>query len=217
MITAANVLTMSRIVLVAPLLYAMGRNTVQGYALALALFAVASVTDFLDGRLARRYGQKTALGEFLDPLADKVLVIGVFVLFALLRNISVPLWVVGVVIFRDLFVTAMRVAAMRRGKPMRTERVGKIKTAVQMFSIIVVLLLLLTGAVLRAGRPYLGVSPGGAAAWHALWVDIAGDGGGWALGHLPMLLVSLCAVFALLSLATYILKNRHLFRKRALP
>jgi cardiolipin synthase len=96
-----NLLTIARLLL-APFIFA---AIVNGrHALALALFACASLTDGLDGLLARRFGQITPVGAYLDPIADKVLLSGVYLSLALAG--SVPWWLVMVIFGRDLFLLA---------------------------------------------------------------------------------------------------------------
>ena len=104
------------------------------------IFAVAAITDWLDGFSARAYGQVTEQGEFLDPLADKVLTTSAFVAFYMLD--IMPLWMVLVIIIRDFGITAMRSVADQRGTPMKTSWHAKVKTFLQMVVIVYVLGLL---------------------------------------------------------------------------
>lgn len=96
---------------------------------ALALFCLAALTDALDGPLARALGATTRLGAFLDPLADKVLVIGT--LLALVELGAAPLWVALVILTREAAVTFLRGAAAARGTVLETSGYGKAKTVVQ--------------------------------------------------------------------------------------
>ena len=107
-----------------------------------ALFILAAITDWLDGELARKYGVGSRLGQFLDPLADKVLVLGAFLLIPFLTPIGPGLaapagawlpWVaIGAIAARDLAVTLLRVARERRGEPLATSSAAKWKTAWQL-------------------------------------------------------------------------------------
>ena len=101
---------------------------------ALMIFIIASITDAYDGYYARKYDQITPEGKFLDPLADKILVTSAFMSFALLD--VVEFWMIGLIIFRDLFVTGLRMAMERKGLSMVTSTVAKAKTATQMTIII---------------------------------------------------------------------------------
>jgi CDP-diacylglycerol--glycerol-3-phosphate 3-phosphatidyltransferase len=202
---AANLLTLARLLIVPFFVAAVVGTSVLSGTAALLLFALAAVTDYLDGMLARRHGLQTPMGEFLDPLADKVLVGAAFITFALLPQVAVPLWLVGVILLRELFVTCMRMAGIRKQRRMKTEKAGKVKTAVQMISILLILLLLLVRRVLLRGR-----LPQEPAAGPGFWTQAAGPAG-VLLHYLPLFLTAVSALLALVSLVQYVLKNRHLF------
>ncbi len=101
--------------------------------MALGIFIIASVTDAYDGYYARKYNQITVEGKFLDPLADKILVLSAFISFALLGIIE--FWMVGLIIFRDLFVTGLRMAMEHKGFSLVTSMIAKLKTSAQMIII----------------------------------------------------------------------------------
>lgn len=106
--------------------------------LVLALFAIASFTDFLDGKIARKYNMITSFGKFLDPIADKLLVNTMFILFAISGVVSIiP---VIVMIWRDMIVDGLRMNASAKGKVVAAGMMGKAKTVLQMFAIIFILL-----------------------------------------------------------------------------
>lgn len=107
---------------------------------ALALFIVASVTDFADGHIARKYGLVTNFGKFLDPLADKFLVLGALISLCFIASPDVYgnllLFATSVVVFRELAVTSMRlVVAGASGVVVAANIYGKVKTVSQMFFI----------------------------------------------------------------------------------
>jgi cardiolipin synthase len=104
------------------------------------MFSAASLTDLIDGYIARKFKQETELGKFLDPLADKILVVATLVVFILLEE-QIQLWMVLVIIFRDMLVTSMRFLAIRKGTPLMTSKFGKAKTAFQMMSLLIILLI----------------------------------------------------------------------------
>ena len=139
-------------------------GTAWGAWSAWGVFLMASFTDWLDGWLARRSGQITRLGEFLDPLADKVLVAaGMIVCLEVGRA---PGWVVIVVIAREYAVTGLRMALVNAGRRVPAARLGKWKTAAQM---VYLALAVLAEALRRSGwgAPVL---DGGA--WIILWVAL---------------------------------------------
>ena len=112
----------------------------QSNLLALIVFLVACITDTYDGYYARKYNQVTPEGKFLDPLADKVLVSSAFISFAMLDIIE--FWMVGLIIFRDLFVTGLRMVIEKKGFSMVTSLIAKTKTTVQYLVIIFTLIVL---------------------------------------------------------------------------
>lgn len=99
------------------------------------VFTIASITDYLDGYLARKHNLITSFGEFFDPMADKLLVIAALIM--LVQANTVPGWVVVIIVSRELLVTGLRVLlATQSGKVMAAAWPGKIKTFTQMFAII---------------------------------------------------------------------------------
>lgn len=102
------------------------------------LFLIASVTDFLDGYLARKFGQITKLGIILDPIADKLLVISALII--LVDIARVPAWIATVIILREFIITTLRFYAVSRGVIIPAERTGKAKTVLQMISILFLLI-----------------------------------------------------------------------------
>ena len=111
-----------------------------GHPIAFILFIIACVTDTYDGYYARKYNQITPEGKFLDPLADKILVSSAFISFAYLEIIE--FWMVGLIIFRDLFVTGLRMVIEQKGLSMVTSLIAKTKTTVQYIIIIFTLFVL---------------------------------------------------------------------------
>lgn len=134
-----NVLTILRIVVTPVLLVLLFRETFMGQLWALVLFVLASISDYLDGKLARSYKVGSRLGQFLDPLADKVLVLGTFIALVLLTPEIVTWWGVALIALRDVFVTVLRSWAEARGRTVRTLPAAKAKTAAQLTFLISVL------------------------------------------------------------------------------
>jgi CDP-diacylglycerol--glycerol-3-phosphate 3-phosphatidyltransferase len=104
----------------------------------LGLFALASFTDFLDGYLARKNHQVSTFGKFMDPIADKLLVNTLFILFA--YQGLIPVVAVLVMIWRDVFVDGLRMLAAEKGKVVAAGYLGKLKTVVQMVTIMLILI-----------------------------------------------------------------------------
>ena len=137
-----NALTIGRMVAAPVCLYLLWRGGVWGHTLGAALFILAAITDWLDGQLAREYGVSSRLGQFLDPLADKVLVLGAFFLVPFLDHIGpglaapagawLPWLAIGAIAARDVAVTVLRSVRERQGRPLQTSNAAKWKTAWQL-------------------------------------------------------------------------------------
>lgn len=138
MMAIPNILTFSRIILTPFFIFSLFGDFPYSKIWALVIFVVASITDAYDGYYARKYDMVTASGRFLDPLADKILVSSAFISFAVLGLIDY--WMVGLIIFRDLFVTGLRIIMSARGFTMLTSRIAKAKTGTQIIIIITTLI-----------------------------------------------------------------------------
>ena len=101
--------------------------------LSLALFIIASLTDYIDGMIARKYHQVSDFGKFLDPLADKLLVIAAMVMFC--QSGSFPAWALMIVLTREFAVTGLRLVAVGKGKVIAAGWSGKVKTASTMIGL----------------------------------------------------------------------------------
>jgi len=132
-----NILSSIRILLVPLFLFFFFSEINNSKFISLIIFIVASLTDFLDGLIARKFNLITKLGKFLDPLADKILTISVFYSFLILDIISY--WMFFLIISRDIIVTIIRIFFNRYHLTFVTSNVAKIKTTIQIISIIYVL------------------------------------------------------------------------------
>lgn len=128
-----NLLTVVRIFLVPVLVAALSAETRDGDVIAAVVFALASLTDAVDGYLARSRGHVTTFGKLMDPIADKLLVIAA--LFALVALDRLAVWVAMVIVSREVAVTASRMAATAQGVVVAAATWGKIKTIVQVTTI----------------------------------------------------------------------------------
>ena len=109
-----------------------------GDVLAAVVFIVASITDAFDGYIARKYKLVTTLGKFIDPLADKVLVIAA--MLALIELDRLPAWIVMVIITREFIVTGLRLVAAAEGVVIAASKGGKLKTVCQIIALIMLIL-----------------------------------------------------------------------------
>jgi CDP-diacylglycerol---glycerol-3-phosphate 3-phosphatidyltransferase len=124
-----NALTVLRIMLVPVLVVALLGNTPAGDVLAAIVFALASLTDFVDGRLARSRQTVTTFGKLMDPLADKLLIVAALIALVSLNRLEA--WVAMVIITRELAVTVLRLGATQAGVVMQASMFGKLKTCMQ--------------------------------------------------------------------------------------
>lgn len=193
----ANRLTLARIALIAPFVVCM---TPADFGLpepwrpvlawvALVVFLVAALTDWLDGALARRHGWVTDFGKLMDPLADKLLVMAAFVCLARLGLFAA--WMVVAILAREFLVTGLRLTAASQGRVLPADGWGKGKTIAQMLTVIAALIYL----PLRAAAP----ADGG----HG-WLEIAGSGVQGLMG--------LAVLLTLWSGGRYLASNRDLLR-----
>ena len=135
-----NLLTIGRILFIPLFILILTLDHSQGsHLLAAIIFAVASVTDYLDGYLARKWNLVSNFGKFADPMADKLLVMSAFIM--LIELGMAPAWVVAIIICRELAVTGLRLLLVETGGTVLAAAMpGKIKTFSQMFAIIFLLL-----------------------------------------------------------------------------
>ncbi|HPE67784.1 MAG TPA: CDP-diacylglycerol--glycerol-3-phosphate 3-phosphatidyltransferase [Thermotogota bacterium] len=139
-VNLATKITLFRVVIIPVLMWGISLSPMhRGWALfSLVLFVVGSLSDWLDGFVARRFHQVSTLGKFLDQLADKAFVSGV--LCALVAIDRVSFWLLAIVLFRDIAVSGVRMLAASKGTVIAANWWGKWKTASQMLFLVVVLL-----------------------------------------------------------------------------
>lgn len=133
--TTANKITMLRIVLIPVFLVLAYAQMMMA---ALAVYIIACLSDFVDGYIARHYNQISNFGKFMDPLADKMLVLAAMCFFV--ENGQMAGWAVAVVLFREFAVSGMRLLAVEQGQVIAAAWSGKIKTAATMVCLILMLL-----------------------------------------------------------------------------
>jgi CDP-diacylglycerol--glycerol-3-phosphate 3-phosphatidyltransferase len=160
------------------------------FSIGLVLFSIASITDFLDGYIARKYGLVTTFGKLMDPLADKILMCSGFVV--LCAENLIPAWVVVVILAREFLVTGIRLVATSQGSVLAADSLGKLKTVFQISTLIYFLLFL------AAGEPTFGFFD------PLFGLEFFGP------AILGRALVALSLVTTLVSGMNYLLNNRHL-------
>lgn len=166
---------------------------------ALAVFIIASLTDWLDGAIARRRGLETGFGALLDPVADKILVAAAFICFIELRDYRghalAQAWMVLVIVAREFLVTGIRLVALKHGVVLRAERLGKQKTIWQMTAVIVIL----TGLAAREDWNCFGAEA---------WFDMK-------FSQVAYVLMMIAVSLTLISGIAYLYKNRGLILRDA--
>lgn len=135
-----NKLTILRVIMipffVLALLYNGGKNQTLRY-VAAAIFIIASLTDMLDGKIARKYNLVTNFGKFMDPLADKLLVCSALICLVELKEI--PAWMVIVIISREFIISGFRLVASDNGVVIAASYWGKFKTTFQMIAVVLLI------------------------------------------------------------------------------
>lgn len=130
--TLATYLTIGRLIAAPVFVVLLVRESRTCLWIASALFVLASITDFVDGYIARKTKTISALGRMLDPIADKILIAGAYLAFLSLGTPQVKAWMVAAILGREVLVSALRHAAGRRGVIIHSSQLGKWKTAFQM-------------------------------------------------------------------------------------
>lgn len=134
----ANKITIARLILVPIFIIIMLSNIKHGDIISSILFAMASLTDKLDGYIARKYNQITNLGKFMDPLVDKIMVSSA--LIALIQLGRIQSWIVIIILSREFIVTGLRTIGANKGVVIAASNLGKYKTILQIIAIISIML-----------------------------------------------------------------------------
>jgi CDP-diacylglycerol---glycerol-3-phosphate 3-phosphatidyltransferase len=171
-----NALTVSRLVAIPPLMYLLLARFDYHDQIAAAVFIVFSLTDTMDGQIARRQGSVSDLGKFLDPLADKLFVLSV--LIVLVQEGMVAAWVVVVIFSRELLITLLRTAAAGQGSVIAAAPLGKTKTVTQVVAVALL--------ILQRPYPWLGLPATLAVAFAVLFTISSGLDYMWRWRHVLM-------------------------------
>ncbi|TGK05280.1 CDP-diacylglycerol--glycerol-3-phosphate 3-phosphatidyltransferase [Leptospira langatensis] len=227
-INIPNTLTVLRVVSLPFFIWFLYQKEQSYHIAALVLFSLASLTDFVDGYIARKYKQETEFGKFLDPLADKIIVVGCFTTFIFLHE-QIELWMVLLIVGRDMLITTLRYLAIRLGKSIRTTMLGKVKTAFQMGAIILILIFfilvsskkrIIINEVYQSGKEsgmtVFGIASENAIAFFKTWKENGTPG--WSDlvfglgGFVPYFGMLLTTFITVLSGIRYLVSNREVIR-----
>lgn len=135
-----NILSTVRLIMAPVFLLLFIQEDILWRGISLVVFAVAAITDAVDGYVARKYDVESEFGIFLDPLADKFLTFAGFVCLPFLDPDQFPWWAIAVIVIRDISITVLRIFTSRRNVTLATRSTAKIKTAIQMGFLYIALL-----------------------------------------------------------------------------
>ena len=169
-----NRLTVSRLVLTIVFVAVVSTEFPYHHTLALVLFVLAAITDYVDGEIARRWSLITDFGKLMDPLVDKIMTAAAFVCLVPLK--AIPAWAAIIVISREFLITGLRLLAISKVRILAADPIGKHKTSWQIATI-VFFLVLLAYRELHLRRD--GLEPG--ARWDQLW-----SYGGWTVSGIAV-------------------------------
>jgi CDP-diacylglycerol--glycerol-3-phosphate 3-phosphatidyltransferase len=196
-----NQLTLLRMILIPVFVLMFYLPFTGNYFVALAVFAIASLTDFFDGKIARKYHLVTNLGKFLDPIADKVLVSTAFIImltkpYIFVANLDTWAWIVAgigvaVILARELIISGFRMVAAGAGLVIAADKIGKYKTAAQDFSIVFLLF----------GYGLLNVVGSG-----------AGEQAAFIILDIGLALFAIAVILTIISGVHYLVKNKHVLK-----
>jgi CDP-diacylglycerol---glycerol-3-phosphate 3-phosphatidyltransferase len=192
---------MFRILVVAFFIPALLRDNMVYSYVALFLFLVASISDFLDGYLARKYNIVSNFGKVMDPLADKILNLSAFVCFVHLGII--PPWMVVIIIGREFLVSGIRIIVAEEGEIIMASNWGKAKTVMEIIAVSVTLVLIAANHTIN----YLGLSRQDMIIKGEPLTEFV------LLTVIPYVLTFIAAAFSLISGLEYYFKNKRVFDK----
>ena len=182
-----NTITIIRILMIPlaclPILPVFGEHTFNTLLIASISFILASCTDFVDGYFARKLNQITEWGAYMDPLVDKFLIWGIYLVFIFIPELKIPVWTFVVIILRDFAVTYIRNYALKHDIHFKTSDIAKLKTTAQMVSGGFILLFLLVTFHLNSTASIPQES------YLTYWQN------NYYLDHLPSFLVMAVAIF----------------------
>lgn len=199
----ANKLTILRVLLVPVFIILMEINSFYTNILALLVFVIASLTDFFDGKIARKYNLVTTLGIFLDPLADKLLVTSAFIGFVSIYTLNIPAWMVICIIAREFIITGLRSIAASKNIIIPASMSGKFKTVSQMIAIITILVILIVNATITKFYFITSYELLETNGWQHIF--------GLILVHAPYWLMFITTILTLYSGLSYLIQHKNIF------
>jgi len=141
--TIANKITITRLFLSILIFFAILQKTLYWEIAALIIIIIATISDYIDGKIAKNTNTITKFGAIIDPFADKILVLSCFTAFAHIKELNIPLWTIFIIIIRELTVSTLRVLAAIQNIILKAEAAGKFKTFIQFISIYFIVIILI--------------------------------------------------------------------------
>ncbi|HOJ50104.1 MAG TPA: CDP-diacylglycerol--glycerol-3-phosphate 3-phosphatidyltransferase [Spirochaetota bacterium] len=203
-----NILTVFRIILIIPVIVLLRGNYVNKI-ISFILFLIAGITDYIDGKIARKYNMLTSFGNFLDPLADKLLVISLLISFLSIDPSIFPYWMVWIIIVREFVITLLRIEGISKNSEVKTLFIGKLKTGFQFFTISIIIIFLILKDYLiekktiRAVEGLTDIRLDDALFYY--FGDIS-----YFIAYTPSVFLCIVVIFSLYSGIKYIVKNKHI-------
>jgi CDP-diacylglycerol--glycerol-3-phosphate 3-phosphatidyltransferase len=199
--TIPNALTIFRIVLIPPILITIYLDNWVSLMIGMILYGISAITDALDGKIARMLNQQSEFGAFLDPLADKFLVIGCYAVFALKPELRIPFWLVLLIILRDIWITWLRSVCLKKNIKFTTSLLAKAKTLVQMIGAALIIIVMF---LFRLGAHIVNIT---SLEYKTIAGDIMGEGFVWMV-YFPIVLTTLIVLFTLYTGIDYYIQIR---------
>ena len=198
----ANKLTLTRMASVPFFMIYMVIDNFYTRCISLSIFIIAALTDYYDGKIARDRKEVTNLGKFMDPLADKLLISAAFISFVGVGELSLPAWMVVLVISREFIINGLRTLAATQGKIIGASLAGKFKTTTQVFTIILILVILVVRSFFQT---FYNINPETllfkTGLLKFLW---------YVITFVPITLLIITVILTLASGLNYIIQNRDL-------
>ncbi len=205
-LTLPNILTLFRFILTPFIVYFIIFESIGNVFLALILYSLSALTDYFDGKLARKLNQKSDFGEFFDPLADKFLVWSVFTALSFKAGLYIPFWLIMFLYIRDFYVTFLRSLSKRKKIIFKTSFIAKAKTMVQMIVAAVIMAYLFLTLIIKTMlkinyQDYLEI-------WKA-----AAPGYYHYIVYIPFILTFLTVIFTIYTAFDYYLSYKRIIKK----
>ncbi len=205
-----NFLTIFRIILIIPIVWLLFGSYVEKI-ISASLMVVGGLTDYLDGFLARKWKAYSNFGDFMDPLADKLLILSILMAFLQLDPSIFPYWMVWMIICREFIITVLRIGGIQGEQKVKTLYIGKVKTTAQFLTILLIIVLLILKDFLVDKGLITKVQGMVGLPFDQIWFNYFGN---WAnfLTYTPSFMLGISTFFSVYSGIHYIFKNRHMLK-----